>query len=95
MLGMSNRAKAICRAGRFPPRVIHDGTREPITVIETTCASTAALVPMVIHKGAAHYQGWYTELGVEYGDADSIFAYCPKGYTTNELGMAWLQHFDA
>ena len=69
--------------------------RELITVIETICASTAAwfiLSPMITHKAAAHYRGWYTELGEE--DADAIFAYSPKGYTTNELGMAWLQHSD-
>ena len=39
MLGMSNRAKVICRAGRRPPRVTQDGARELITVIETVCAA--------------------------------------------------------
>ena len=32
---MSNRTKVICRAGRRPPQVTQDGTRELITVIET------------------------------------------------------------
>ena len=36
---------------------------------------------MVIYKGAAHYRGWYTELGEEEGDADAIFAYSSKGST--------------
>ena len=30
-----NRTKVICRAGRRPPQVTQDGTRELITVIET------------------------------------------------------------
>ena len=83
ILGMSSRAKVISRAGRRPPRVMQDGTRELITVIETICASTAAqfiLPTMVIYKGAAHYRGLYTELGEE-GGADAIFAYSPKDTT--------------
>ena len=35
-LGISNRAKAICRVGRHPTQ---DGMRELITVIETVCAA--------------------------------------------------------
>ena len=56
---------------------MQDRTRELITVIETICTSTAVqfiLSPMVIYKGAAHYRGWYTELGEEKEDAD---AYLP------------------
>ena len=56
ILGMSSRAKVICRAGMPPPRVMQDGTRELITVIETICAGTAAqfiLLLMAIYKGAA------------------------------------------
>ena len=94
MLGMSNRAKVICRAGRRPPRVTQDGARELITVIETVCAAQFVQPPMVIYKGSAHYRGWYTELEEAEGDADAKFAYSPKGYTTNELEMAWLQHFN-
>ena len=46
------------------------------------------LLPTVIYKGAAHYRSWYTELKEAEGDADARFASSPKGYTTNELGMA-------
>ena len=49
---------------------------------------------MIIYKGAAHYRGWYTELEEAEGDVDVKFAYSPKGYITNELEMAWLQHFN-
>ena len=73
------------------------GTRELITVIETICVNTAAqfiLPPMAIFKGAAHCRGWHTELRKEGGNADAIFAYIPKGYTTNELGTSWLERSD-
>ena len=94
MLGLSNRSKVVCRAGRRPPRVTQDGTRELITVIKTVSAAQFVLPPMVIYKGATHYRGWYTELEEAEDDANAKFAYSPKGYTTNELEMAWLQRFN-
>ena len=87
ILGVSNRSKFVCKAGRRPPRVTQDGM---ITAIETVSATQfiLPLAPMVIYKGAGHYRGWYTELGEAEGGGDAKFASSPKGYTTNELGMA-------
>ena len=65
-----------------------------LTAIETVSAAQFILPPMAIYKVAGHYRGWYTELGEAEGDGDAKFAYSPKGYTTNEPGMAWFQHFD-
>ena len=67
-LGVSNRSKFVCKAGRCPPRVTQDGTRELITAIETVSATQFILPPMVIYKGAGHYRGWYTELGEAEGE---------------------------
>ena len=47
---------------------------------------------MVVFKGTAHYKGWYTEVTEE---THAYFAYSPKGYTTDEIGLHWLQKFDA
>ena len=77
MLGMSNCAKVICRAGRCPPQITQDGIRELITVIETVCAAQFVLSPTVIYKEAAHYRSWYTELEEAEGDADAKFASIP------------------
>lgn len=33
-----------------------------VTVVETICAASFALPPMVINKGSAQYKGWYTNL---------------------------------
>ena len=84
---MSNRTKVICRAGRRPPQVTQDGTRELISH-RNSSAAQFVLPPMIIYKGAAHYRGWYTELEEAEGDLDANFAYSPIGYITNELGMA-------
>ena len=50
------------------------------------------LPPMVVFKGTAHYKGWYTEVTEE---KHAYFAYSPKGYTTDEIGLEWLKKFDA
>ena len=34
---------------------------------------------MIIYKGAAHYQGWYTKLEDAEGDADVKVAWCGTG----------------
>ena len=46
---------------------------------------------MVVFKGTAHYGGWHTEVTEEM---HAYFAYSTKGYTTNEIGLQWLQKFD-
>ena len=78
MLGMSNCAKGICRAGRCPPQVTQDGTRELVTVIETVYAAQFVLPPTAIYKRSVHYRSWYTELEEAEGDADAKFASSPK-----------------
>ena len=50
------------------------------------------LVPMVVFKGFAHYRGWYTEITKH---TLGHLAYSPKGYSTSEIGLEWLQRFDA
>ena len=92
ILGKANRAKVMARAGRQPPRTTHDGTRELITAIEACGAKQGMLPPMVVFKGTAHYRGWYTEVTEE---THAYFAYSPKGYTTDEIRLQWLQKFDA
>ena len=92
ILDTANRAKVIARAGRRAPRTTHDVTRELITVIETCGAKQVMLSPMVVFKGTAHYKGWYSEVSDE---KPAYFAYSLKGYTTDEIGLDWLQKFDA
>jgi len=90
IIGRSARAKVICRAGRRPPRVTQDGTREMLTVIECCCAAQYMTPSFVIYKGIAQYMGWHFETS----DPDAMFACSPNGWTDDELGLEWLFHFD-
>jgi len=90
IIGMSSKAKVICRTGRRPTRVTQDGTREILTVIECCCAALYVLPSFVIFKGAAHYMGWHTETS----DTEAKFAYSPNGWTNDKLGLEWMRHLD-
>ena len=75
-LNTANRSKVIAHAGWRPPKTIHDGTREQITIIKTCGAKQVMLSPMIVFKGAAHFKGWYTEVTDE---KHAYFIYSPKG----------------
>ena len=85
-------AKVIAHAGRRSPQATYDGTRELITVIECCGARLKMLVPVVVFKGSAHYRGWYPEVTK---DTPDHFSNSPKGYSTSEIGLEWLQKFNA
>ena len=55
-----------------------------IPVIETISARGSMLLPIIIYKGQAHYEG-RTEL-VKAGDK-AFFAICDKGWTSRSIGL--------
>ena len=94
LLGLSNRAKVIVRRGRRQPsRETQDGSREWITVVETCCANSTMLPPMVIFHGKGLYRGWF-DADDDCADRTAIFAHSDKGFTINELATQWLSYFD-
>ena len=89
LMGLATKAKVICRRGRRNPRYTCDGSRELITVLECVSAGGRLLPPMIVTKGAHHYSGNHIR---GQGTPVSVYAHSPKGWTTNELGLLWLQH---
>ena len=85
ILGLSNKAKVIVRRGRRQPaRETQDGSREWITVVETCCAKSTMLPPMVIFQDKGLYCGWF-DADADYADQTAIFVHSEKGFTTNGL----------
>ena len=62
MMGKALWCKLICGRWRCKPRMIHDGSREWVTVVETVSGDERVLRPFIINKGVAHYMGWYAGL---------------------------------
>jgi hypothetical protein len=75
---------------RNKPKTIQPGNREWATVIEGVNAAGWAIPPFIIIKGRAHLSSWYKEPL----PAGWVVAVSENGWTTNELGFEWLQHFN-
>jgi uncharacterized protein YoaH (UPF0181 family) len=77
---------------RERPKTVQPGNREWTTVIQGVNAKGWAIPPFIIFKARHHLSSWYKEedlpLDWELGVSDN-------GWTTNKLGLDWLQHFDA
>ena len=93
MLGQAAKCKVLCRAGRRNPRLKQDENREMVTDIETVSAAGHVLPPYIIYKGRSHLMGWHAEVKGDE-DAQVRFAYSPKGWTDDVLGLDYLEnHF--
>ncbi|USP78806.1 hypothetical protein yc1106_06231 [Curvularia clavata] len=75
------------RVGR--PAVVEPGNREWVTAIECVNASGWSLPPLVILSGKVHQNIWYRDLPLDWtvGVSDN-------GWTTDELGVEWVKHFN-
>ena len=78
------------RRGR--PEMVQPGDREWVTVIQSICAVGYAIPPFIIYKGAVHISAWYEDISIPRNWSISV---SENGWTNNELGLAWLKHFDA
>jgi len=74
---------------RNRPKAIQPGDREWITVIQGINATGWTVPPFLIFKGKHHLSAWYEDLQKDWAIGVSA-----NGWTTNELGIEWLEHFD-
>ena len=87
-MGMLSSTKVVTsseRRGR--PRTKQPGNRKWVTVIQAVCTDGSIIPPYFVVRGRNDLLPWYQ---------DSRFQ--PKwrvnGWTTNEIGLDWLKHFD-
>lgn len=73
--------------------VQQDGNREFVSLLACVCADGSALPPALIYKGASHdlQDTWLEDLQEE---DEAYFASSAKGWTCDDLGLAWLSRFD-
>jgi hypothetical protein len=91
-MGVISTAKVITgtdRAGR--PRTTQPGNREWVTVIEAICARGFAIPPLVIFEAVMHQAAWYADGLLP---PNWVIGVSKSGWTTNEIGLYWLKHFD-
>jgi hypothetical protein len=76
---------------RNRPKSVQPGDREWSTVIQGINACGWAIPPFLIFAGKHHLSAWYEGNDIP---PDWVMAVSDNGWTTNELGIAWLQHFN-
>ena len=77
------------RRGR--PRQRQQGNREWATVIQAVGAQGRVIPPYIIVAGKNHLSNWYEDNPFP---PDWRIAVTDNGWTTNEKGLEWVQHFD-
>jgi hypothetical protein len=89
-MGVAATSKVVTSSDTIGRRAtIQPGNREWVTAIECINASGWSIPPFVILPGKVHQAAWYQGL-----PADWMLAVSDNGWTTDQLGLAWLQHFD-
>lgn len=75
---------------RHRPKALQPGNRKWVTEIQGINAQGWAIPPFIIFAGQFHLSAWYSD-DIPH---DWVIALSENGWTTNELGFQWLQHFD-
>jgi hypothetical protein len=76
------------RTGR--PKQIKPSNTEWVTVIQGACADGSAIPPLLIFKGKTINYSW---LGEDFPQT-WMFAASSQGWTNDEIGLQWIQHFE-
>jgi hypothetical protein len=88
-MGLIATAKVVTRAEYYGRRsLLQPGNREWVTSIECTNASGWALPPCLIFKGKVFIRSWFEDPALPN---DWQFELSPNGWTSNEIGLRWLQ----
>ncbi|KAG7001680.1 hypothetical protein FocnCong_v011390 [Fusarium oxysporum f. sp. conglutinans] len=92
MMGMIEPGMVVTSSERRGiPKKIQPGNREWITVIQAVNAEGQSIAPFIIGSGQYHLANWYRECNLP---GDWVIALSENGWTNNQLGLDWLQHFD-
>jgi hypothetical protein len=92
MMGIISTATVVTsseKAGRANSK--QPGNREWVTVIQGVNATGWALPPFVVVKGSNILQSWFESIQLQH---DWRVTTSQNGWTTNEIGLDWIKHFE-
>lgn len=93
MMGMISAQSVVTGSERrYRPKGIQPGNREWTTVIQGINAYGWAIPPFIVFAAKYHLHAWYEGNDIPQ---DWPIAVSEKGWTTNEIGVQWLEHFNA
>jgi hypothetical protein len=91
-MGILSGAKVVTsRERRGRPRAKQPANREWVTAIQAVCADGWIVPPYFVVKGKNHLLPWYQDSRFQ---PEWRVHTSENGWTTNEIGLDWLKHFD-
>ncbi|KAJ3552712.1 hypothetical protein NPX13_g11049 [Xylaria arbuscula] len=92
MMGVISTAMVVTSAERRGrPKMVQQGNREWVTVIQGVNSRGWAVPPFIVVAGKYHLSSWYENSQLP---KDWRISVSDNGWTTNERGHEWIQHFD-
>ncbi|KJK73585.1 hypothetical protein H634G_11152 [Metarhizium anisopliae BRIP 53293] len=73
------------------PTLAQPGDREWVSVIQSINSRGEAIPPFIIVAGQYHLSNWYEDSALPM---DWVISTTRNGWTTNEKGVEWIQHFE-
>lgn len=89
-IGMARNQWILTRNQKREFFVASETDRETCTIIECVSSTGSTISPLLILKGKTILSGWFRD---ESLSDDTLFATSETGWTNDELGLAWIQHF--
>src|SRR5437667_2435540 len=90
MKGIGDDAKVIIPRSELIAISCQPGNREWVSVIESIRSNGYSVPPFVIFKGKQIQQSWISDAL----DPRMAITVSPNGWTSHELAVQWIQHFD-
>jgi hypothetical protein len=90
MMGVAATSKVVTSSNTVGrAATVQPGNRDWVTTIECINASGWCLPPFVILSGKQHQASWYHHIPIDW-----VLAVSDNGWTTDELGVEWVKHFN-
>ncbi len=92
MMGMISTTTVVTSSeNRGRPTLAQPGNREWVSVIQGINSQGWAIPPFIIVAGLNHLTNWYEDSTLP---SDWVISTTHNGWTTNEKGVEWIQHFE-
>lgn len=92
MIGVISTGMVVTSAEtRSNTKLAQPGNRELVTVIQGVNSQGWTVPPFTIVWGKYHLSTWYEDSPLPQ---DWVISTSDNGWTTNERGLEWIQHFD-